>query len=457
MNKRETLVVNIQSLFDELPPSDVPAEVATLGSIVLDPRVIVEIEGVGLSPDMFSLPKHTTIYEALVSLHTDQVPLDMVTITRRLSDRSVLDQIGGVEYLIHCFESVPSAVSAAHYARQVVESHRKRQIIDLAGRMLHRAYKTSDDAKDQAWGAQSELEQIGSGHETPKVITRQEASERAYQELHDRAAGGYISGLRTGFNQFDEDVAGLKGGNLYILAARPGMGKTAWALQICNHVASSGTPTLFVSIEMPPDQIGMRDLAYSSGLSLAQVRQPSMMIQREWEQVERAMDQDRGELYILDAAGMPLQAIESTAKRLQSTKGVGLVVIDFLQLMQIPKGVKKYEGVGDNAKGSKQLARRLDVPTVLLSQLSRETEKRPGHRPQMSDLRDSGEIEEAADVVALLHREDYHRLNADPTAELDHVAEVIIGKNRHGPTGVVELRFMGGAFSNTEAYAGGLA
>ena len=125
--------------------------------------------------------------------------------------------------------------------------------------------------------------------------------------------------------------------------------------------------------------------------------------------------------------------------------------------MQIPKGVKKYEGVGDNAKGSKQLARRLDVPTVLLSQLSRETEKRPGHRPQMSDLRDSGEIEEAADVVALLHREDYHRLNADPTAELDHVAEVIIGKNRHGPTGVVELRFMGGAFSNTEAYAGGLA
>lgn len=454
-NGRQREAINIGQLFDRQPPADSLAERSVLGSILIGPEQIPEVMGQGLTAEMFCEPRHSALFEVLLTLDAEGSPLDQVTLTRALLDRQMLELVGGGEYLYQLLQEVPHALGAAHYAKLVVDTHRKRQLIDLAGRMLHRAYNDSDKGQDQAWSAQAEIEAIGSGQGTAKIVTRQEAAQRAYAELKEKATGSYISGVRTGFDQFDEDVAGLKGGNLYILAARPGMGKTAWALQICNNAAMAGTPALFVSIEMPPDQIGMRDLAYSSGLSLAQVRQPSMMIDREWEQVDRAMSSDRGELYIHDASGAPLPSIESAAKRLQASKGVGLVVIDYLQLMKWPPhATKKYDAVGDNAKGCKQMARRLNVPVVLLSQLSRETEKRPGRRPMMADLRDSGEIEEAADVVAMLHREDYHRLNADPNAELDHIAEVIIGKNRHGPTGVVELRFMGGAFSNQEVYTG---
>lgn len=454
--KQRDPVIDVGRLFGELPPRDLHAEMSTLGSIMLSPGEIANIEAAGITAEMFYKPAHSVIYEAVSSLQAEGTPVDVVTLTRRLSDRKMLDQVGGVEYLVDLFNSVPGSSSASYYAEQVVESYRKRKIIDLAGKMLHRAYnETIDDAKAQAWSACAELESIGTGQREARVTTRQEASRAAYAELEKKYRDGYIRGLRTGFDNFDEDVAGLKGGNLYILAARPGMGKTAWSLQIANHVANSGTPVLFASIEMPPEQIAARDLAYSSGLSLHQVRDPRFyMGENEWEMVRRTMASDRGELLIYDAVGAPAIAIEAVAKRCKATHGVGLIVIDFLQLMANPAGVeKKYEAVGGNAKACKQMSRRLDVPVLLLSQLSRTVERRDGRRPMMSDLRDSGEIEEAADVVAMLHREDYHRLNADPNAELDHIAEVIIGKNRHGPTGVVELRFAGGSFSNHEHVA----
>ncbi|MDB4261490.1 replicative DNA helicase [bacterium] len=435
---------------DLLLPSALKAESAVIGSLIIDPKCLSVIDETGLGVEMFHNPAHISIYSAMLTVLADSGKLDTVLLTQKLIDRGELEQVGGVPYLVETFDSVPHAASAGHYASLVVEAYRKRQIINHAERTLRNAYKSDEKADEQAWAASAGFEAIAAGSGQSKVVTRQEAFEAAYKELNHKAEFGYIQGVRTGFHQIDEDMAGLKPGNLYLLAARPAMGKTALALQIANNAAEAGTPTMFVSIEMPPEQIGMRDLAYSSGMSLAQVRQPSMMGADEWAAVERAREQKREGLYIHDAPGETLARIEAAATRLKSQKDIGLIMIDYLQLMTLPKGMKKYEGVGANSKGCKQMARRLGVPVILLSQLNRGSEQRPNSRPSMADLRDSGEIEESADAVAMIHRNDYYRLQADPEAELDHEAEIILGKNRHGPTGTSILHFAGGAFSNME-------
>lgn len=439
---------SMAQLLEAPPPSAIEAERAVLGSMILDHRVIGEVFDILPNAAAFCHEKHATVYTAILGLYAEVGELDMVQLTQKLVDKGALDQVGGVEYLMELFESVPSAVSASHYARLVVEAWDKRRLLDTAWRMMERVHGDGGKAAEQAWEAQAELEAIGSGREASKIVTRQEAAQAAYERLEAKAEAGGIIGLSTGFDALDDCLDGLQPGNVYLVAARPGMGKTAWALQVAGNVADSGIPALFGSIEMPKEQIGARELAYSSGLDLAKFRRPERMSREEWGAVQEAVGRTRGELAILDAAGMNIEQIGSHAKRLVASKGVGLIVIDYLQLMSYPKGMQKYEGVGHNAKACKQMARRLGVPVVLLSQLNRLSESSGDSRPKMSHIRDSGEVEEAADVVMLLHREDYHRLQKDPNAVLDHVAEIIVGKNRHGPTGVVELEFRGGKFSN---------
>lgn len=443
------MTTNLHHLLDSTPPTAIEAECAVIGSILINPACIPDIDEAGLAAESFYKPAHASIYMAMLAVIADTDKLDMVLLTQKLADRGELSQVGGVEYMIELFGAVPSAASAGHYAALVVDAHRKRKIIDLAQKTMLAAYSSDEDAIKQAWTAQAGFEQVGSGVRGSEIVTRQEAFEAAYEELNQRAEKGYISGVLTGFTQVDEDLAGLKPGNLYILAARPAMGKTALALQIANNAAEAGTPTLFTSIEMPPEQIGMRDLAYSTDMTLGQVRDPGQhMGPDDWRRVEQCRGQERGGLFIHDAAGQPLSVIESTAKRLQSMHGIGLIVIDYLQLIQLPKGMSKYEGVGANSKGCKLMARKLGVPVILLCQLNRGTEQLADKRPAMSHLRDSGEIEESADAIAMVHRQDYYRLQAEQNAVLDHTAEIIIAKNRHGPTNTSVLHFQGGAFSN---------
>lgn len=446
------IVVNVGKLMDEAPPKAIESECALLGSILLSaPDGLAGCDEHGVQPEDFYKPGHAVIYSAMREVYDEAQRIDMVLLVQSLRDKGVLKQVGDVDYLIELFESVPTALGAPAYAAEVRDASMRRKLIETAGRILHRAYKTDDRAGDQLAVAESELVAASAGAATGDVTTRKEGFAMAMAEIEDQIENGYIQGVRTGFHAVDEALGGLRGDNLYVVAARPGMGKTAFALQSCENAARLGTPSLFVSIEMPKEQVGKRVLAYSAGLSLERLRVPSYLTHDEILALREATDRsEEVPMYVLDAPGMNTATIATQCERLQRKHGIGFVVIDYLQLMPKTPGANTATAVGDNAKACKQLARRLGVPVMLLCQLNRGVEKRESRRPNMGDLRDSGEIEEAADAIGLLYREDYYRLQSDQPAELDYTAQVIVGKNRHGPTGVVDLQFRGGRFDNAE-------
>lgn len=424
------------------------AEYAVLGSVMLEPDRIGEVLALGLTPQMFMAEKTATVFSAMMEMDAKQGAIDIVTVTQYLADRNRLDQIGGVDTLVEMSESVPSAVSAAHYGRLVLNAYKKVRIGEIVERASKRLADGGDSAEELACAIAQELDGVAEGQKSAKLLSRQKAAQDAYEEIERRAEHGPISGVRTGFGQLDHRLGGMHPGNLYLVAGRPGSGKTALALQMAVNAAASGSRSLFVSIEMPPDQVGIRDLAYRAGLDLQKIRDPARMSRDEWGSLQEAVGATRDDLNILDASGLRMEQIESHAKRLKAMEGLDFIVIDYLQLMASPSDMKKYEAVGRNSKLCKQLARKLALPVVLLSQVNRTSEHTSARRPQLSSLRDSGEVEESADAVMLVHREDYYRLQDDPDAALDYVAEIIVAKSRNGPVGITELEFRDGAFAN---------
>ncbi len=433
------------SLLDRLPPHAIEAEAAVLGAMILDGHIIGDMIQT-LSAADFWKQQHTTIYRALVDLWEADPAIDMVRLNAHLTDAGTLEEVGGLPYLLELSQATPSTASAPHYAAIVRDKSMLRKLIDVGGTILTDAYtKGTVPAVEQINTAEAKIFAIAqNATATDTQQTIGQVVQDAYDEAERRDGQG-ITGLETGFYELDEMLCGLQNGDLIIVAARPSMGKTALALDIARHVTTGkGVPTLFFSMEMSRSALGSRLMCAAARVDTHKLRRQMLGgddYSRLAEVVGTLIDIP---LHIDDVSGLTLMALRARARRMASKDSIGMIVVDYVQLMTSPGHESRQVEVSALSRGIKALARELDVPVLCISQLNRGPEARENHRPRMSDLRESGSLEQDADVVMLLHREDaYHR--GDDDYEVTRTAELIVAKQRNGPTGMVRLMFDEGA------------
>jgi replicative DNA helicase len=453
--RRPIEAAELAKLFERLPPHALEAEAALLGSMILEWRVIGDVLQIFRSEEDFYKPAHSAIYRVLVELFDKHQSLDMVQLTTRLKDLNLLDDVGGLDYLLELAESVPSAASATHYARIVRDKATMRRLIEAAGRILYDAYHSGEGAANQLDIAERMIFELAEGKSSEEAAQLKDLLQETFSRLeaHD---GKSVTGVETGFFELDEMLNGMQAGEMLIVAARPSMGKTAFALNIAEHVAATNKqPVAVFSLEMSRQQLAQRLLCSRSGVDSHKLRR-NMLSGDDFAKLSLTVGElSEAPLYIDDTPGLTLLQLRAKARRLAARHHVQAVFIDYLQLMSQPGAESRQQEVSNISRGIKALARELSVPVVCLSQLNRSPEGREGHRPRMSDLRESGSIEQDADVVLMLHREDYYHKGEEEYQDTN-VAEVIITKQRNGPTGMVKLQFNAGStrFNNLSAAPG---
>lgn len=424
------------------PPHSLEAEQSVLGAILLDHGVLDALEGLLPTPEAFYLEAHRRIYKAMQRLRARSAPVDLVTLSEELRAQGDLEAVGGVTYLVSLQESVPTALYAEHYARIVAEKWALRRLIHAAGEAMRLAYEgegSVDEILDQA------------GRKVLEVgFTGREEEGRPLRELvhetfeHIEAlfqSKGETAGVRTGFKDLDELIGTLAPGSLNIIAARPSMGKTAFALSIALHAAlKEGVPVAIYSLEMPTSQLVLRMLCSEARIDQSRLRQGNLTDRDFTRLVDAASRLSEAPIFIDDSPDLTLMELRARSRRLKVREGVGLIVVDYLQLISSPpsrNGENRQQEIAAISRGLKGLARELSVPVLALSQLSRAVESRLSKRPMLSDLRESGSLEQDADLVMFIYRDEYY----NPNSEKAGIAEIIIGKQRNGPTGTVELQF----------------
>ncbi len=431
-------------LFDRQPPHSVENECALLGAMILDWRVSGDVLQIIQGPEDFYLEKNGHVYRVLVEMYDKVQVIELPQLKQKLQDLGLLEGIGGVEYLIELAESVPSAVSAEHYARIVREKAILRRLIDAAGRILATAYTTADPVTTQLDVAEQEIFKLA------ETGASEEASGlgELLHELHDQIAarvdeGRVITGIETGYYELDEMTSGLQKGEMIIIAARPSMGKTALALNIAEHIALNQRQAVAIfSLEMSRQQLAQRLLCSLSGVDSHKLRR-NMLNPDDFNDLQKTIGGlADAPMFIDDTPGLTPLTMRAKARRLASQHDIQAVIVDYLQLMTSHGSESRQQEVSTISREIKALARELSVPVICLSQLNRSPEAREGHKPRMSDLRESGSIEQDADVVMMLHREDYYHRGEEDYTE-NHQAELIITKQRNGPTGTVKLQFHG--------------
>ena len=438
----DTRKVELSKLFEKLPPHALEAEYALLGSMILDWRVCGEVLQIIKSPDDFYKPAHSAIYETLIELYDQNQSIDMVQLNQRLKDKQQLEHIGGLKYLIELAESVPSAASAAYYAKIVRDKAILRKLIESAGQIIYNCYNCDQDSSELLDQAEREIFQIAETRIGEDVAELKALLQQTYERL-EAEDGRLLTGLETGFFELDEITNGLQNGEMIIIAARPSMGKTALALNVAEHVAATNKqPIAIFSLEMSKQQLAQRILCSRSGVDSHKLRR-NMLNRDDFARLSLTVGElSEAPLFIDDTPGLSLLALRAKSRRLAARHDIKAVFVDYLQLMSCPGSESRQQEVSNLSRGIKALARELNVPVICLSQLNRSPEGREGHRPRMSDLRESGSIEQDADVVMMLHREDYYHKGEEGYEE-NNTAEVIITKQRNGPTGVVKLLFNG--------------
>lgn len=454
-------------LFDRTPPHAVQAERSLLGSILLDPGVLNDVVEIVPTPESFYKEAHGTIYKALVDTFDAHQSGDLVQLTETLRARGVLDRVGGTGYLMELAEAVPSAASAPYYAKLIADAARLRKLIDAAGEILHDAYTGSDGTPDGAKRvidlAEKKIFDIASEDINAEPESLKELLIAEMTRI-DEADGKPIMGVGTGYPDLDELTSGLQPEELIILAARPSMGKTAMCLNLAEQIAFGGitpwepkrkgrpVPVGLFSLEMSRGALVQRLLSSRSGVDASKLRN-GMVSPEEYQRLKQASSElADAPMIIDDTPGMTVLTLRAKARRMKQRHDIGCIVIDYLQLLSSPTAARESRQVevSEISRSIKALARELRVPVICLAQLNRGAEQREGNRPRMSDLRESGSIEQDADVVMLLHRESYYH-RGDPawdpnSPEFDednreklNLAELIIAKQRNGPTGTVKL------------------
>ncbi len=436
----------INRLMEALPPHAVEAEESLLGSILIDPTVLNDVQLILKSGDDFFKKANGSIYDVMTELNNGSLKtVDFVHLRQLLQDRNLLDAVGGVDYLVSIAQAVPSAASASHYARLVKEKSVVRQLIAAAGEILHDAYSSPEDPSEILSEAERRIFSIAQQSEQRHAEKLDELLHMAIEQL-EANDGRMITGVATGYSYLDEITSGLQKGEMIIVAARPSMGKTSLALNIAENIVMRDTPVALFSLEMSRQQLVQRLLSSRASVSGHDIRR-NMLGDREMEALIQATNDLMGKpLFIDDTPGLTITQLRAKARRLKQSENIGVVLVDYLQLMTTGKRAEsRQQEVSEISRGVKALARELDVPVVCLSQLNRASEQREGHRPRMSDLRESGSIEQDADVVAMLHREAYYHQN-DPSwleenEDKQSLSELIIAKQRNGPTAVIKLNW----------------
>ncbi|MDI3481057.1 MAG: replicative helicase [Tepidanaerobacteraceae bacterium] len=421
----------------KVPPYSLEAEQSVLGSMLLSKEAIfVAVER--LKSEDFYKESHRKIFEVLVELNENREPVDLITVTEALRSRKLLEQVGGVSYLTTLTETVPTAANIAHYCSIVEEKALLRRLIATSSKIMSMAYDAREDAEQVLDEAERMIFEIVQKRRVENFYHIKDILLSTFERIEElyNSEGG-ITGVPTGFPDLDEMTSGLQPSDLILIAARPSMGKTSFALNIAANAAIRyKVPVAIFSLEMSKEQLVQRLLCAESNVDSHKLR-TGKLDEDDWPRLARAMGPlSQAPIYIDDTPGITSLELRAKARRLKAEKGLGLIMIDYLQLMS-GKGnsENRQQEISDISRSLKALARELSVPVVALSQLSRAPEIRSDHRPILSDLRESGSQEQDSDVVAFLYRDDYY----NPDTEKKNIAEVIIAKQRNGPTGIVEL------------------
>jgi len=435
----------LSRLFEQLPPHALEAEMSLLGSILIDPQVLGDVVQSIKTGDDFFKPANGAIFDAMVHLYNHSSTLDIVQLNQLLIDRSILKDVGGLDYLVDLASSVPTAANANHYARLVHEKAMIRRLIEAAGEILYDAHHSPEDARAILDQAEQRIFHIAQQSSQVDLQTLRDLIDETMRIL-ETIDGRAVTGVPTGFIELDQMTCGLQPSEMIIIAARPSMGKTALALNMAENMAMKDIPVAVFSLEMSKQQLAQRLLAARSGIDLQELRRgiPSRHKARLFAACEELQS---APMLIDDSPGLSLLQLRAKARRMVAKHGVRAVLIDYLQLLSVGGRVESRQvEVGEISRGLKAMARELKLPVICLSQLNRSPEQREGHRPRLSDLRESGSIEQDADVVCMLHREDYFHQGDEDWMERNHdkrgVAELIIAKQRNGPTGTVRLSWI---------------
>ncbi|AQQ08631.1 Replicative DNA helicase [Sedimentisphaera cyanobacteriorum] len=426
-------------------PESYEAEVSVLGSMILDRNCVNDVVQ-KLSPDSFYRPENRIIYESLVALYEQLPPdknMDLVLIKDELLRRNQFEDAGGQEYLKKIPASVATTANAEYYTEIVHEKYILRQLINVVSEVLEEAYNPAGEISDKLDQAEKKIFEVTGERVTGEAESMRDLLVKAFEEI-DKRTGEAITGIPTGFTQLDTMTTGLHEGELIIMAGRPSMGKTSFAMNIAEHIgADEEQPVLIFSLEMGRLQLAERMLCSRGMIDSQAVRRGVMDSEVFQELLDTSENLSQAPIFIDDTPGMTPLEIRAKARRLKAQYDIKAVFVDYLQLMSLGGRVESRQNeISAISRQLKAMARELDVPVIVLSQLNRAAEQREDHRPRMSDLRESGSIEQDADVVMLIHREDYyHRQEAE--YEFDNEAEIIIAKQRNGPTGIVKLKFHG--------------
>lgn len=423
-----------------MPPQNINAERSLLGSILIDDEVIVDVADKISSTDFYE-PGHQLIYEAMVRLYQKHSPVDILTLSNELKSTKRIDDVGGLEYLSDLTNYVPSAAHAIEYASIVREASIRRNLTKAGERITNLAFKTDQDVQQVLSLAEASLYAVNQESQQTEMQSMESLLSDAFEKmtyLHQNK--DKLRGVQTGFKDLDKMTAGLQKSDLIILAARPAMGKSTLAQNIAFNVAMREKKTvLFFSLEMSNAQVVDRMISEASGVDSWNIRTGNLT-QEDFSKISDAMgEMSEAPIKFIDKPGLTVLEMKVLAQREAHKGNLGLIIVDYLQLMSGSKsyGDNRVQEISEISRGLKLIARELDVPVIALSQLSRSVEQRPDKRPMLSDLRESGSIEQDADIVMFVYREDYY----NPDTERKHITDLIIGKHRNGPVGTVELYF----------------
>lgn len=422
-----------------IPPHHTEAEQSILGALLIDRSALSEVSG-RLKPDAFYLEKHKEIYEAILTLYEESLPIDIVTVSDVLAKRGTLEKVGDLDYIAYLANSVPTTANVAHYVSIVEDKALLRRLIAVSGEIMDLGYQGTMEGADVLNIAEKGIFDISQGLNKSGLEPINSILDKTFTALEELCQNkGEITGVPSGFIDLDRKTSGFQNSDLILVAARPAMGKTSFVLNIAVNAALKQYPVAIFSLEMSRTQLVNRILSLEAMVELEKMRTGKLDAE-DWKKIGFSLGPlSKAPIYIDDNASVNSMEMLSKLRKLKLEKGLGLVIIDYLQLMEgRKKSDNRQQEISEISRSLKIMARELNVPVIALSQLSRAPEQRNDHRPILSDLRESGAIEQDADMVMFLYRDDYY--NED--SEKRNITEVIIAKHRNGPTGVVELAWI---------------
>ncbi|MDN3023735.1 replicative DNA helicase [Streptomyces sp. S.PB5] len=429
------------SSFERVPPQDLDAEQSVLGGMLLSKDAIADVVEILKGHDFYK-PAHETIFQAILDVYAKGEPADPITIAAELTKRGEINKVGGASYLHTLVQTVPTAANAEYYAEIVHERAVLRRLVEAGTRITQMGYAADDDVDEIVNRAQAEIYAVTEQRTSEDYLPLGDIMEGALDEIEAIGSRtGEMTGVPTGFTDLDSLTNGLHPGQMIVIAARPAMGKSTLALDFARAASiKNNLPSVIFSLEMGRNEIAMRLLSAEARVALHHMRSGTMT-DEDWTRLARRMPEvSAAPLYIDDSPNLSMMEIRAKCRRLKQRNDIKLVIIDYLQLMQSGKrSESRQQEVSDMSRNLKLLAKELEVPVIALSQLNRGPEQRTDKKPQVSDLRESGSIEQDADMVILLHREDAYEKESPRAGE----ADIIVGKHRNGPTATITVAFQG--------------